>query len=260
VHDSSEVSVLSRRPSLCSYRGLLTSIYRTALLLPSITRRIDDFLIVKELNAQFFANMVLEQHLLSAVFAPSATFETDYERLELLGEVYPILIVYNAHTITQGDSFLKYFSSVYVFVFNPALSEGALHKTRQHIISNKVLTQCGLSIGLPSYIQGKTFSYKLWQPPNFTVQDISLQHLGRSNDLTSSSGNSGMAIDTKIQAPVNDTNASTIHSTSQSKTKHKASDDNITQWLGDKVERVYYKLELSHILLYRRSPMSQRLS
>jgi endoribonuclease Dicer len=174
-------------------------------------------LIVKELNAQFFANMVLEQHLLSAVFAPSATFETDYERLELL-----------------GDSFLKYFSSVYVFVFNPALNEGALHKTRQHIISNKVLTQCGLSIGLPSYIQGKTFSYKLWQPPNFTVQDISLQHLGRSNDLTSSSGNDGMAIDTKIQGPVNDTNASTIHSTSQSKTKHKASDDNITQWLGDK--------------------------
>ncbi|KAG2369893.1 hypothetical protein BDR07DRAFT_1447280 [Suillus spraguei] len=197
--------------------SLSTSTYRTALLLPSITRRIDDFLVVKELNAQFFANMILEQHLLSAVFAPSATFETDYERLELL-----------------GDSFLKYFSSVYVFVFNPALSEGALHKARQHIISNKVLTQCGLSIGLPSYIQGKTFSYKLWQPPNFTVQDLASQHPGRSNDLTSSSGNGGMAIDTKAQTPVNDANASTIHSSSQSKTKYKSPDDNITQWLGDK--------------------------
>jgi endoribonuclease Dicer len=49
---------------------------------------------VKELNAQFFANMILEQHLLSAVFAPSATFETDYERLELLGEVDPILLLF----------------------------------------------------------------------------------------------------------------------------------------------------------------------
>lgn len=193
--------------------------------------------------------MILEQHLLSAVFAPSATFETDYERLELLGEVYSILIVHNAHAIMQGDSFLKYFSSVYVFVFNPALSEGALHKARQHIISNKVLTQCALSIGLPSYIQGKTFSYKLWQPPNFTVQDLSLQHLGRSNDLTSSSGNGGMAIDTMTQAPVNDINASAMHSTSQSKMKHKAPDDNITQWLGDKVERVFYLLELSHLFL-----------
>lgn len=240
MHNSSEVSVLGRRSSLCSYRGLSTSIYRTALLLPSITRRIDDFLIVKELNAQFFANMILEQHLLSAVFAPSATFETDYERLELLGEVGPILIVHNAHTMMQGDSFLKYFSSVYVFVFNPALSEGALHKARQHIISNKVLTQCGLSIGLPSYIQGKTFSCKLWQPPNFTVQDVSPQHLGGSNNVTSSSGNGGIANDTKTQPPVNDTNSSTTQLTSHSKTKHKAPDDNITQWLGDKVERVFH--------------------
>lgn len=204
-------------PELCGKCTIPASIYRTALLLPSITRRIDDFLIVKELNAQFFANMILEQHLLSAVFAPSATFETDYERLELL-----------------GDSFLKYFSSVYVFVFNPALSEGALHKARQHIISNKVLTQCGLSIGLPSYIQGKTFSCKLWQPPNFTVQDVSPPHLERSNNLASSSGNGGIENDTNTQAPVNDTNASTTQLTSHSKTKHKAPDDNITQWLGDK--------------------------
>ncbi|KAG1753945.1 uncharacterized protein EDB91DRAFT_1287021 [Suillus paluster] len=204
-------------PELCGKCTIPASIYRTALLLPSITRRIDDFLIVKELNAQFFANAILEQHLLSAVFAPSATFETDYERLELL-----------------GDSFLKYFSSVYVFVFNPALSEGALHKARQHIISNKVLTQCGLSIGLPSYIQGKTFSYKLWQPPNFTVQnvqDVSPQHPGRSNNVTPSGDN---AIDTKAQASVDDTNASIIHLTSQSKAKQKAHDDGITQWLGDK--------------------------
>jgi endoribonuclease Dicer len=193
--------------------------------------------------------MILEQHLLSAVFAPSATFETDYERLELLGEFYPIFTVHSAHAIMQGDSFLKYFSSVYVFVFNPALSEGALHKARQHIISNKVLTRCGLSIGLPSYIQGKTFSYKLWQPPNFTIQDVSPQLFGRSSNLTSSGGNGRIANDTKTQAPVNDTNASTVHSTPQSKTKHKATDDNITQWLGDKVEMVFHALKLSHILL-----------
>jgi endoribonuclease Dicer len=152
----------------------------------------------------------------------------------------------------QGDSFLKYFSSVYVFVFNPALSEGALHKARQHIISNKVLTQCGLSIGLPSYIQGKTFSCKLWQPPNFTVQDVSPPHLERSNNLASSSGNGGIENDTNTQAPVNDTNASTTQLTSHSKTKHKAPDDNITQWLGDKVERVFHELKLSHTFVDNR--------
>lgn len=36
--------------------------------------------------------MILEQHLLSAIFAPSATFETDYERLELFGEIPSMLM------------------------------------------------------------------------------------------------------------------------------------------------------------------------
>lgn len=62
------------------------SIFRTALLLPSITRRIDDLLLVKELNARFFEHSILEPPLLSAVSAPAAGMEFDYERLELLGE------------------------------------------------------------------------------------------------------------------------------------------------------------------------------
>jgi len=129
----------------------------------------------------------------------------------------------------QGDSFLKYFSSVYVFVFNPALSEGALHKARQHLISNKVLKQCGLAIGLPSYIQGKTFSYKLWQPPNFTVQDASLHHASKSS--VAPSGRDGV---------LDDINASRTHLAPQSQPRPNTPDDTITQWLGDKVKRVVF--------------------
>lgn len=92
MRNPGQVSILRRRPSVYSYSELSISTYRTVLLLPSITRRIDDFLIVKELNAQLFGNMILEQHLLSAIFAPSATFETDYERLELFGEVRLMLM------------------------------------------------------------------------------------------------------------------------------------------------------------------------
>lgn len=62
------------------------STFRTALLLPSITRRIDDLLLVKELNARFFEHSILEQPLLAAVSAPAAGMGFDYERLELLGE------------------------------------------------------------------------------------------------------------------------------------------------------------------------------
>lgn len=42
-------------------------------------------MLVKELNARLFDNSILEDHLLSAISSPSAAFEQDYERLELLG-------------------------------------------------------------------------------------------------------------------------------------------------------------------------------
>ena len=62
------------------------STFRTVLLLPSILRRIDDILLVKELNAKYFDHSIDEHQLLVALSAPSAGLEFDYERLELLGE------------------------------------------------------------------------------------------------------------------------------------------------------------------------------
>jgi len=76
---------------------------------------------------------------------------------------------YSNKTITLGDAFLKYLSSVYTFVTNPSLSEGALHVARQKIISNKSLLQNATRIGLPIYIQSKAFAFKSWQPPHFQV-------------------------------------------------------------------------------------------
>ena len=55
-------------------------------MLPSITRRIDDLLLVKEINAKLFDHAIIERHLHSAITAPSAGVEFDYERLELLGK------------------------------------------------------------------------------------------------------------------------------------------------------------------------------
>ena len=68
----------------------LASTYKTALLLPSITRVIEDLLLVKELNATLFDNSIDEHHLHAAVSAPSAGAEFDYERLELFGTPFPL--------------------------------------------------------------------------------------------------------------------------------------------------------------------------
>ena len=64
---------------------VIRSVLRTAMFLPSIMRRIDDFLVVKELNAKFFDHVVKEDLLHVAICTPSAALEYDYERLELLG-------------------------------------------------------------------------------------------------------------------------------------------------------------------------------
>ncbi|KAF8591451.1 ribonuclease III [Ramaria rubella] len=139
-------------PELCCRLTIPASTLRMALLLPSITRRLEDILLVKELNAKFFDHCIMEHLLHTAVSAPSASVEFDYERLELL-----------------GDAYLKYLSSVYLFVTNPTQHEGALHIARQRIISNRSLLKNADRSGLPQYIQSKPFTSKAWQPPNFRI-------------------------------------------------------------------------------------------
>jgi endoribonuclease Dicer len=109
-------------------------------------------LLVTELNASLFDHSIQGHHLHAAISAPSACAELDYERLELL-----------------GDAYLKYLSSIYLFVTNPAQHEGALHSARLRIISNKALFFNAESVGLAPYIQAKPLAPRQWNPPNFTV-------------------------------------------------------------------------------------------
>ncbi|KAJ6599151.1 hypothetical protein DFH09DRAFT_1243597 [Mycena vulgaris] len=141
-------------PELCFKFTIPASTFRTALLVPSITRRLDSFLLAKELNARFFNHQISEALLDMAITAPSSRTEYDYERLELL-----------------GDSFLKYLASIYVFVNEPSNKEGALHTARQYLVSNNTLFHSFDSAGLPSYVQSKPFSSKSWQPPNFRTSE-----------------------------------------------------------------------------------------
>ena len=69
----------------------------------------------------------------------------------------------------QGDAFLKYLCTIYVFVAEPTQNEGSLHIARQKLISNKSLLENSNLIGLPVYIQAKPFPAKSWQPPNFRL-------------------------------------------------------------------------------------------
>ncbi|KZT74443.1 ribonuclease III [Daedalea quercina L-15889] len=134
-------------PELCHKLTVPASVLRTALMMPSIMRRVDELLIVKELNMKLFSNSIHDDELLAALTSPAALAERDYERLELL-----------------GDAFLKYVASTYLFVTMPSAGEGDLHMVRQDIVSNQALLLCANELGLPTYILSKSFVTKLWEP------------------------------------------------------------------------------------------------
>ncbi|ESK97663.1 rnase3 domain protein, partial [Moniliophthora roreri MCA 2997] len=140
-------------PELCAKCTIPASTMRTALLIPCILQRIDEFLLIKELNVRLFSSTIPDTLLHAALTTRSAGLEHDYERLEML-----------------GDAFLKYLASLHVFVSEPHRDEGYMHVARQKLVSNKTLLECALSVGLPSYIQSRPFSLRNWQPPNFHVE------------------------------------------------------------------------------------------
>ncbi|KDQ29243.1 hypothetical protein PLEOSDRAFT_1064031 [Pleurotus ostreatus PC15] len=160
-------------PELCAKFTIPASTFRTALALPSILRRVDELLLIKELNARLFDYSVREDLLHMAVSTPSSAIEYDYERLELL-----------------GDAFLKYLSSVYVFVSNPTANEGALHFIRQRLISNKSLLQNATRAGLPGYILSKPFVTKFWKPVNYQLGQATLSPGNNFAEGSSSQGQS----------------------------------------------------------------------
>lgn len=150
---------------------------RTLTLLPSIMKRVDETLLVLEFNAMYFNNEIDGNALQAAISAPSAGLEVDYERLELLGMCYfgflELILIRSS-----GDAYLKYLSSIYLFVTNPTMHEGMLHIARQKIISNKSLLVNSDKSGLPQYIQSKPFIAKMWLPLGYKV----IKPLGKGGD------------------------------------------------------------------------------
>ncbi|KAM6495963.1 Ribonuclease III domain containing protein [Amanita muscaria] len=147
-------------PELCNKLTIPASILRTALILPSVLHRIDQLLLVKELNANIFENVISDSLLNIAATCPSACMEFDYERLELL-----------------GDAFLKYLSSIYIAAYHMSKTEHAMHEARQRMVNNKTLTQIALQAGLPMYIQSRPFVSKHWKPSYFEILPSSNQLL-----------------------------------------------------------------------------------
>lgn len=134
-----------------------------------VMRRIDEFLLVKELNAQLLGNVPIPVELLCTAVTPtSAKMAYSYERLEILGTLWSLSLLAPING-NPGDAVLKSLASLYLYVLFPNDAEGVLHLKRQSIISNKALLRSALIAGLPPFIQSAREHGKSWLPPNVFV-------------------------------------------------------------------------------------------
>lgn len=219
-------------------------------LLPSIIRRIDEFLLIKQLNAKNLNHCVKDDLLIMATSSPLAGNDYNYERLELLGML--TFFFYYQQSVSkalQGDALLKYLSTTYVFVQNLNGTEGELHTARQRFISNRQLCDIVSGWGLPGYIQLKPFNIKSWLPPGMTIDD-------RQKESTVGGG---VVDDGHLDMRPAQPNEDRIGASKRPKNKKRRLNKKTLSPIANKVDLTNILRSLL-IQLLRRSPMLQRRS
>ncbi|KAG9061832.1 Dicer-like protein 1 [Linnemannia hyalina] len=140
-------------PLKACIRGTIKAdVLRMAQLVPSILFSLDQALLVYEARELVGLSQIRLDYLQEAFTTSSSNRDYQYERLELL-----------------GDSFLKFSSTIRLYIVNPAKDEGQLHASRIRIISNKALLGHAMSLELYRFISSTPFHRKSWRPPHFTV-------------------------------------------------------------------------------------------
>ncbi|KAF9307431.1 Dicer-like protein 1 [Mortierella antarctica] len=150
--------------SACWKCSVCAGVLRVSQVIPSALFDLDSFLLVQEAQERVGLQDVRIDLLHVALTTSSANREYHYERLELL-----------------GDSFLKFSSTLRLFIVNPAKDEGQLHLSRTRIISNTTLLKHAEQLELYRYISSTPFHRKHWRPVHFIVDgkpwDNQQQHM-----------------------------------------------------------------------------------
>ncbi|KAG0353421.1 Dicer-like protein 1 [Gamsiella multidivaricata] len=138
--------------SACMRCSVSADVLRMSQLVPSILFSLDSTLLVQEVRMKF-GFMRTRLDLLQVAFTTSsANRDYQYERLEFL-----------------GDSFLKFASTIRLYIINPSKDEGQLHASRIRIISNRALLGHATKLELYRYVTSIPFHRKSWRPTQFVV-------------------------------------------------------------------------------------------
>ncbi|GJJ70535.1 endoribonuclease Dicer [Entomortierella parvispora] len=150
--------------SQCVRSSVGADVLRMCQLLPSVLFSLDSTLLVHEVSERLGLRSIRLTLLQEAFTTSSANRDFQYERLELL-----------------GDSFLKFSSTIRLYIVNPVKDEGQLHANRIRIISNRALLGIAKKQQLYRYACSTPFHRKSWRPARFVVDnktwDSEQQHM-----------------------------------------------------------------------------------
>ncbi|KAB8231272.1 putative RNA helicase/RNAse III [Aspergillus alliaceus] len=134
----------------CIISKFPVSVAMFGLFIPLIVDRLESTLLATRLSATILCDVGFRniQHVVTAITAPSAQGETNYQRYEFL-----------------GDSILKFTVSCQLFFENFNWPEGFLTEGRTAIVQNPRLTRAALDVGLDAFIVSKVLTPRRWTAP-----------------------------------------------------------------------------------------------
>ncbi|TPX66353.1 hypothetical protein SpCBS45565_g04508 [Spizellomyces sp. 'palustris'] len=133
-------------PQYCQIYPITQNTIKAAVILPSILYYVELACRTNELQQTLGLPAALPQ-LITALSAPSATLQTNYERYE-----------------TLGDAFLKLATTLHIYVLYPHRGEGVMTMMTHSLLSNYKLFIRGWKHGIPGYIIGRKLSRTEWAP------------------------------------------------------------------------------------------------
>ncbi|RDW82110.1 p-loop containing nucleoside triphosphate hydrolase-27 [Coleophoma cylindrospora] len=139
----------------CSIDTLPFEYVQFALIIPCIIHRLGIYLLADRLSKTILQNVgIIDLTLIvTAISASSAREETNYQRLEFL-----------------GDSILKTCTSIQLMAEYPLWHQGYLSAKKDRLVANSRLARAAIEVGLDEYILTKAFTGQKWRP--LYVEDL----------------------------------------------------------------------------------------
>lgn len=146
MHHTAQMSYAAHKSMI---RKLPLKYSRFALFIPSITHRIETYLVAEKLRNTILSSVGFDDLdlVVTAISASAAQETTNYQRFEFL-----------------GDTVLKLETASQLMVNNPLAHEGLLSSMKDVTVSNSNLCKACCAVGLDGYILTVPFTGSKWRP------------------------------------------------------------------------------------------------